>query len=86
VAVIDVSFAEDQEGDGMSQWDIRIFEHVEGVRYVLHQEQIGELGVSLSRIESALAPMFLILEETDENGHSPTDSSVKAYFSCRRRP
>jgi SAM-dependent methyltransferase len=86
VAVIDVSFAEDQGGDGMSQWDIRIFEHVEGVRYDLHQEQIGELGVSLSRIESALAPTFLILDETDENGHPPTDSSVKAYFACRRRP
>jgi hypothetical protein len=59
---------------------------VEGVRYDLHQEQIGELGVSLSRIESALAPTFLILDETDENGHPPTDSSVKAYFACRRRP
>ncbi len=86
VAIIDISFAEDQEGNGMSQWDIRIFEHQGRDRYQLHQEQIGELGVSLSRIESALASKFVILEEIDENGDPPTDSSVKAYFACRRRP
>ena len=72
-------------GDGgLSEWDIRIFEHRGGGRFELHREVIGELGVSLSRIKSALEERYTLLEETSDSGESPTDSSVKAYFTYRR--
>jgi SAM-dependent methyltransferase len=73
------------ENDHMSWWDIRIFEHRGGVEYRLHHEQIGELGVELSRIREAVAPGFEILEEIGEAGEPPTDDSIKAHFALRRR-
>ncbi len=86
VLIMDVSFAEDESPDLTSQWDIRIFEHVGSSRFDLHHEVIGELGVSLERVKGALEPKFALLEETDENGNTPTDESVKAHFAYRRVP
>jgi SAM-dependent methyltransferase len=82
VLIMDVTSAE----GGISDWDIRIFEHVRGERFTLHHERIGELGVSLRRIKAALSPRFDLVEETSESGDTPTDSSVKAYFTYRRLP
>ena len=79
--IMDVAPAE----DGRSEWDIRIFEHLGDSRYELHHEQIGELGVSLRRIARALEPRFTFLEASSDSGETPTDSSVKAYFTYRRR-
>ena len=86
VLIMDVSFAEDGTSNGMSEWDIRIFEHVGESRYDLHHERIGELGVSLFRIKSALESRFVLLEEISESGDTPSDDSVKAYFAYRRLP
>jgi SAM-dependent methyltransferase len=86
VAIIDVSFAEDGMSDGLSLWDIRIFEHAGDGRYDLHQEQIGELAVPLSQIKSALEGTYLLLEAIDESGEPPTDDSVKGHFCYRRVP
>lgn len=84
VAIIDVTFAEDGMSEGVSEWDIRIFERVGDDRYDLHHEQIGELAVPLSQIKSALGERYLLLEETDERGELPTDDSVKGHFCYRR--
>ncbi len=80
VLIMDVGLGD----DGLSDWDIRIFEHLGGQRYELHHEQIGELGVSLLRITSALEAKFTLLEASSDSGEPPTDSSVKAYFTFRR--
>lgn len=86
VAIMDVLYAQDGPTQGVSQWDIRIFERLEGSHYALHHERIGELGVKLSRIASALEGRFHLLELTDEDGDPPSDESVKAYFAYRRVP
>jgi len=85
VLIMDVTFAHDGGSQGTSLWDIRIFEHLGQDRYALHHEQIGELGVELSMIRSSLDPNFVLLEQVDEIGGSPTDESVKAHFAFRRR-
>ena len=85
-AIIDVSFAEDADHQGVSSWDVRVFEHVGGDRYTLHQEQIRELGVPLDRVRAALGERFELLDEVGDDGEPPTDDSVKAHFACRRRP
>jgi SAM-dependent methyltransferase len=82
VMIMDVTAAE----DGLSSWHIQIFEHVGVSQYLLHEEVIGELAVTLSRIRSALAEGFDLLEEAGENGDPPTDESMKAHFAFRRRP
>jgi SAM-dependent methyltransferase len=85
VLIMDVTFAHDGGSQAMSQWDIRIFEHLGHDRYDLHREQIGELGVELSLIRSVLDPNFDLLEQADEIGAVPTEDSVKAHFAYRRR-
>jgi SAM-dependent methyltransferase len=86
VAIVDVQFAEDDEANGMSNWDIRIFEQIGGSDFHLHHEVIGELGVELSRIRAALSRHFIILIELSDTDGEPTDNSVKAHFACRRLP
>jgi SAM-dependent methyltransferase len=81
LAVMDVTMT----GEGLSLWDIRIFEHVGESQYLLHHEEIGELGLPLDQVRSALSERFAILEEEDEDGGPPTDDSLKAHFACRRR-
>jgi SAM-dependent methyltransferase len=84
-AIIDVSFALDPDGLGVTDWDIRIFERVTDTCYQLHHEQIGELALPLERVRGLLAGWFELLEEVDEDGLPATDSSIKAYYSLRRK-
>jgi SAM-dependent methyltransferase len=86
VAIIDVSFAEDGESEGISVWDVRVFEEVGPSQYTLHGERIGELAVHLSRMRAALHTNFELLDERNERGERPTDDSVKGHFVYRRRP
>jgi SAM-dependent methyltransferase len=86
VAIIDVSFAEDGESEGISVWDVRMFEEVGPSQYTLHRERIGELAVLLSRMKAALQTNFELLDEKSERGEQPTDDSVKGHFVYRRRP
>ncbi len=81
VAIMDVSY----ENDGVSLWDIRIFEHLDGARYVLHHEQIGELAVPLARIREALDARFQLLDEIGEDGGPADEHSIKVHFAYRRR-
>jgi len=84
-AIIDVSFALDPEGLGVTDWDIRIFEQITDTHYELHHERIGELALPLERVRGLLADGFELLEEVDEDGLAATDTSVKAYYALRRK-
>jgi len=83
VMIMDVSRPDDT---GVSLWHIQVFEHVGEDRYVLHEEQIGELGVPLSTLMTALEPKFVLLEAESDTGGPPSDDSMKAHFAYRRRP
>jgi SAM-dependent methyltransferase len=83
-AVIDVTFAEADDGTGLTDWDIRIFERVTATRFELHHERIGELGLPLAHVRQLVAGRFELLEEVDEDGLAATDQSVKAYYALRR--
>jgi SAM-dependent methyltransferase len=83
-AVIDVSFALDPDGLGVTDWDIRIFERITETRFELHHECIGELGLPLERLRALLSGWFELLEEVDEDGLPATDASIKAYYALRR--
>ncbi len=86
VAITDVSYAEDGESEGISVWDIRIFEEIAPSQYVLHHERIGELAVRLARLRTALQAKFVLLDERSERGDAPSDASIKGHFVYRRRP
>jgi len=69
---------------GITDWEIKIFEHIDGPRFHLHHELIAELGVPLEMIKAALSPQFVLVEESDENGNQPTDGSSRAQFVYRK--
>jgi SAM-dependent methyltransferase len=71
--------------DGITDWDIKIFERIDGPRFDLHHEVIGQLGVPLEMIKQQLAPQFDLVDERDENGNPPTDGSSRAHFVYRKR-
>ncbi len=85
VAIVDVAFADGGRGEAVTQWDVRVFEEMGGCRFRLHHERIGELGVGLSRLRSAVEARFDLLELTDDRGEAAGDDSIKAYFVVRRR-
>jgi len=79
--IMNVEFVDDVH----SEWDIRVFEHLQDKNYVLHHELIVELGVRLQQVRDALALDFDLVEETDPTGAAPTDESDRAYFVYQRR-
>ena len=84
-AIIDVTFALGEDGAGLTDWDIRIFERVDGTRHDLHHERIGELALPLERVRALMSDRFELLEEVDEDGLQATDDSIKAYYVFRRK-
>jgi SAM-dependent methyltransferase len=84
-AVIDVTYAEADDGLAITDWHIRIFERVTATRFELHHERIGELGLPLVQVRQLVADRFELLEEVDEDGMPATDESVKAYYALRRK-
>jgi len=71
--------------DGITDWEIKIFEHIDGPRFDLHHELIGQLGVPLEMIKNELSSRFELVEESDEIGNAPTDGSSRAHFVYRKR-
>lgn len=70
--------------EGLSEWDIRVFEHRDQDNFVLFHERITERGVPLDLVRGALTGGFELLEESDPDGNLPNDESTRAYFALRR--
>jgi SAM-dependent methyltransferase len=85
VLIMDVTPDDAFDTNGMSYWDIRIFEYVGEAQYLLHHEVIAELGIPLDRLKASLESQFTLLEEMSDTVGRPTDDSVKAHFALRRR-
>lgn len=66
----------------LSTWDIRVFERGGNENFVLHHERIGELGVPLDDIRSALGERFVLLEEFNPDGGAASEESMRVYFVC----
>jgi len=68
------------EGAGLSMWETRIFERLDGDRYRLHHERIHELGVPLDDIRAALEDRFDLLEQESLDGSPVSDESDRIFF------
>ncbi len=71
--------------DGLSDWEVRVFERQGDGSFTLHSEHIPELAVPLRQIRAALEPHFDVLEETGLHGEPGNDSSERVYYVCRHR-
>ena len=71
-------------GGDLSDWSVRIFEHLGGDRYRRHHEVIPELGVPLATIHEALSDRFELLEQTDLDGGTVSDESNRVFYAYRK--
>jgi SAM-dependent methyltransferase len=67
-----------------SNWNIKVFEHVNGNRYLLHEENIGEASFTTRKIIDALNVHFRHVNVIDPDRKRPSSKSERLYFVCRR--
>jgi SAM-dependent methyltransferase len=66
-----------------SNWNIKVFEHVKGARYVLHEEDIVEVSFPLKKIMTALRSYFAHVKVVDTDRSQPTRKSERLFFVCK---
>ncbi len=68
------------DADGIVVWDIRVFEHQGGGRYLLHSEDIREVSFPRNRIEQGLRERFRHVSAHDGRRSRPTTASERIHF------
>jgi SAM-dependent methyltransferase len=63
-----------------SNWNIKVFEHLNANRYVLHEEDIVEVSFPWRKIVTALRDHFGEVRVIDTDGNRPTAKSEKLFF------
>ena len=66
--------------DGVVVWEIRVFEHEGGDRYLLHSEDIQEVSFPRSQVEQSLREWFRRVSAHDSLRKRPTTASERIHF------
>jgi SAM-dependent methyltransferase len=67
-----------------SNWNIKVFEHVNHTRYVLHEEDIVEVSFAVAKIMGALRSHFVDMRVVDPDRRRPTEKSERLFFIAKR--
>ncbi len=70
-------------GDGVSVWEIRVFEHIADSDYRLHAEDIREASFPASQIRASLRERFARVSTYDARRSRPTSRSERLHFVCQ---
>jgi len=70
-------------GRKASNWNIKVFEHATGNRYLLHEENIREASFPERDIVTALRRHFRHIEIIDTDRRRPSSKSERLYFICK---
>jgi SAM-dependent methyltransferase len=65
---------------GASNWNIKVFEHLNANRYVLHEEDIVEVSFPSRKIVAALLDHFGKVRVIDLHGNRPSTKSERLFF------
>jgi SAM-dependent methyltransferase len=63
-----------------SNWNIKVFEHVNSNRYLLHEEDIVEVSFPLPKIVAALHAHFAKVRVIDPDRNRPTTKSERVFL------
>jgi SAM-dependent methyltransferase len=66
-----------------SNWNIKVFEHLDHARYVLHEEDIVEVSYPLEKIRGALHSYFADVKVIDTARRRPSWKSERLFFICK---
>ena len=67
-----------------SNWNIKVFEHTKGNRYLLHEENIQEASFPKEKIVEALKVHFRRVKVIDTDRTRPSFASERLYFTCNK--
>lgn len=63
-----------------SNWNIKVFEHMNKDRYTLHEEDIVEVSFPLRNITAALSRYFVDVKVIDLDRRRPSEKSERLFF------
>ena len=64
---------------GVSNWNIKVFEHTKRNQYVLHEENIKEVSFPKDQIARAVKSRFRSVKVID-----PERNGERLYFICKK--
>jgi SAM-dependent methyltransferase len=67
---------------GGSNWNIKVFEHLNGSRYALHEEDIVEVSFPLPKVVAALRAHYVKVRIIDPARSRPSAKSERLFFTA----
>jgi SAM-dependent methyltransferase len=68
--------------NGRSNWNVRVFEHLNGSRYALHEEDIVEVSFPVPQIVAALRAHYMKVRVIDPDRSRPSAKSERLFFTA----
>jgi len=72
------------DGRRVSNWNIKVFEHIKRNQYLLHEENIKEVSFPKERIIRALRSCFRRVKVVDPDRDYPERKGERLYFICKK--
>jgi SAM-dependent methyltransferase len=69
---------------GVSNWNVKVFEHTRRNQYVLHEENINEISFPEKKVTSALKKYFNTITVVDPDRNDWKRKGERLYFICKR--
>jgi|SRR5438067_7868208 SAM-dependent methyltransferase len=67
---------------GGSNWNVKVFEHLNSSRYALHEEDIVEVSFPLPQVVAALRSHYLEVRVIDSDRSRPSAKSERLFFTA----
>ena len=67
---------------GGSNWNVKVFEHLNGSRYTLHEEDIVEVSFPLPQVVAALRAHYVKVRVIDPDRTRPSAKSQRLFFTA----
>jgi SAM-dependent methyltransferase len=74
-----------QRADQSYNWEVKIFQHEKGDRYVLREEVIPEVSFPVEDVQAALSELFTVEAVVDVRNLESADPNWRPFFICRKK-
>lgn len=71
-------------GRGLSNWNVKVFEHKKGKSYELHEENISEVSFPNEKILDVLKPLYRSVKVVDTDKTHPKKKGERLFFICKK--
>ena len=65
-----------------SNWNVKVFEHLNSSRYALHEEDIVEVSFPLPQVLAALRALYVKVRVIDPDRSRPSAKSERLFFTA----